>query len=178
MRFPTLILAVTGASMLTGCSSLVSLNPFVTDAQSTTDPRIVGTWKHPKAEDKDYFIVDQKGSLYTVKYTGDNSQTVNLECRLTRIGDMEFLDLISTDDNAFGVPIHVLARVWPDNGTLKWAFLDSDWIRDQARQNLTTQELDSRTVITTQGDAVTKFLQKFGADDRAYKEPDDLVKMN
>src|SRR5579863_10286171 len=98
MRYPTLILALAGASFLTGCSSLISLNPFVTDAQATTDPRLVGTWTSPKADEKGTFMIEQNGSNYTIKYVDEKSGAYNFQGRITRSGDVEVLDIISTDD--------------------------------------------------------------------------------
>ena len=40
MRYLALILALAAAILLTGCSSLISLNPFVADASTTTDPAL------------------------------------------------------------------------------------------------------------------------------------------
>jgi hypothetical protein len=176
MRFPILILTLAGASLLTGCSSLISLNPFVTDDQLVSDDRLVGTWKHPNAEDKDFFIIEQKDNLYAIRFTGDNSQSVNFDARLVRQGDIELVDLISTDDNAFAVPVHMLARVWMGDGKMQWAFLDSDWLRQQAKQALTTQENGQRTLVTSQGDALVKFLKTNGGDDRARGDANELVR--
>jgi len=176
MRYPMMILALAGASFLTGCSSLISLNPFITDAQATTDARLAGTWKHPNADDKDSFTIEQKGSRYIVKFT-DKSETTTLEGRVARIGDQEYMDLIDTDDNPFVVPVHMLIRIWMSDGRLQWAFLDSNWLRDQVRDLVPTQENNDRTLITTQGSAITDLLQKFGSEERAHGDTNDLVKV-
>jgi hypothetical protein len=55
-----------------------------------------------------------------------------------------------------------------DGGGLKWVFLDSDWLKDKAKQTLGTQAAGDRTLITAKGAAVAEFLKKFGADERAY----------
>ena len=178
MRYPTLMLALAGASFLTGCSSLISLNPFVADGQTAADPRLVGTWKGAGPDSNDQYSIAQKGALYTVHYWDGTSPSANFEARLTRIGDAEILDIICTDDHPFTVPVHMLARVWPDEGQLRWVLLDGDWLRQQARQALVTQETGDRTLITTQGEPAAQFLKKFGADDRAYGQITELVKVN
>ena len=177
MRYPMMLLALAGASLLTGCSSLISLNPFITDAQATTDPRLAGTWKNPNADDKDAFTIEQKGSRYVIKFTTEKSETTTFDARVARIGDMEFMDLVDTDDNPFVVPVHMLIRVWMNDGKLQWAILDSRWLREQVKDLLPTQENEDRTLITTQGSTVTELLQKFGAEERAHGDTNDLVKI-
>ena len=49
MRFPSLVLALASAVAMTGCSSLVSLNPFVTDPDAVLDPALAGVWSGDNA---------------------------------------------------------------------------------------------------------------------------------
>ena len=177
MRYPTLILALAGASMLTGCSSLVSLHPFITASQGTTDARLAGSWKGTDADDKEAISFDQSGSTYKIKFTGDDGQPVNFEGHLTWVGPAEFLDVISTDDDATGIRVHMLVRLWLTDNTLRWTFLDSDWIRDQARRGLEAQDVDGRTLITLEGDKLFQFLKSFGPDDHAYSDAAELVRV-
>jgi len=164
-----MILALAGAAMLTGCSSLVSLDPFVTADQAASDPNLTGLWQAAGGDDKDLMLVRQKGSAFTVRYFGnDNEACLGLEGRLLRVGDAELMDLVSTDKNGFSLPVHMVARVWTEGGGLKWVFLDSDWLKDQAKQTLGTQIAGDRTLITTKGAAVAEFIKKFGADEKAY----------
>ena len=53
MRYAAMILALAGAVLLTGCSSLVSLDPFVTEEAAASDPNLAGLWQ---AGDKDLLI--------------------------------------------------------------------------------------------------------------------------
>lgn len=169
MRYPAFILALVCAALLTGCSSLISLNPFVTDAQATIDPALLGTWKDADSgsDDKSTVAFQQKGSIYTIHYSDGDKATADMVGRLTRVGDAELMDIASTGEDAFCVNTHLVARFWPAGKSLRWAYLDSDWIRAQAKQSLTTQPSGDRTLITTEGDAVGQFLKKFGADPRA-----------
>jgi hypothetical protein len=169
MRYPAMILALAGAALLTGCSSLVSLDPFVSDDQAVSDPNLAGIWQGGGGDDKDMMLIRQKGSAYTIRYLGnDNDASLGLEGRLTRVGDAELMDLVSTDKNAFTLPVHMVARVWTEGGGLKWVFLDSDWLKDQAKQTLGTQAAGDRSLITAKGAAVVEFLKKFGAGEKAY----------
>jgi hypothetical protein len=153
---------------------LISLNPFVAEGQTITDPALAGVWKG-SAEEVDTVTIQPKGALYALHYSDGKSESMDFEGRLARVGDAEVLDLITTQDSGFAVPVHMLIRLWPEAGKLKFAYLQSDWLRQQAKRSLATQESHERTLITTQGDAVVQFLKKFGGDARAYSG--DLTEM-
>lgn len=168
MRFTSLLLTLAGAAILTGCSSLISLNPFVPDQQTTMDPALLGTWKSGDS----LCIVRESGSVYDITYTDGKSETERFEGRLFRVGSADLLDLVSRREDGFAIPVHVLARVWLDGPTLRWVFLDSDWIRRQAAQLMTTQPSGDRTLITAPSEVVRDFILQYGADPRAYDAGD------
>ena len=165
MRFPAPILALAGALTMTGCSTFVSLNPFVSDQQAATDPALIGTWH---GDDDTLFVIRQEGSVYTIRYLGDDSTAVKLEARLMIVGNAKFLDLVSKNDDAFQIPAHLLVRVWTGDKTLRWAFLDSDWLKEQAAKQLPVQALEKRTLATASSEAMHAFLLKNAGDDRAH----------
>jgi hypothetical protein len=53
---------------------------------------------------------------------------------------------------------------------LRWTFLDSDWLKQAASQQLAVQPSGDRSLITAPGEAVRQFLLKSGADNRAYSK--------
>jgi len=169
MRFASLVLAAASAVTLTGCSDLVSLNPFVTDKEAVTDPSLVGTWKAP---DGALAIIQQADSAYDITYTADKD-TAKFEGRLIKTGNADILDLVIESDDAFQVPAHLMARVWVQGSTLRWIFLDSKWLRGQAA-NLASQPSGTRTLLTAPGDKVRDFVLTYGANDQAY-EGDPVV---
>ena len=92
---------------------------------------------------------------------------MGFEGHLLRVGDAELMDFVSTSDNTFNLPVHMVARIWTDGGVLKWAYLDSGWIKDKAQQTLGTQAAGERTLIAVKGAALVEFLKKYGADEKA-----------
>jgi hypothetical protein len=176
MRYPAMILALACAALLTGCSTLISLNPFVAASQAVADPALVGTWKSTDSDDKGRIAIEQRGSVYAIRMEGSD-KPMNFQGRLTRVGDAELMDVVGTDEHDLAVAVHLVVRLWPSADTLKWVYLESDWLKAQAKQALATQPSGGDTLITTRGDAVPQFLKKFGADPRAYTgEPNRLVK--
>jgi len=180
MRFPTLAIALTGALFLTGCTKLVSLNPSVTDKEATMDPALLGVWHDPDGDDT--CIVKQAGNAYTITYV-DKSSTHRFEGRLWLAGDAKLLDLVASDskgdssnESPLKIPVHATMRVWSEGDTLRLAFLDSDWLREQALQRLPVQIVGDRTVITAPSVVVRTFLVKYGTDPKAHGDPEVLRK--
>ena len=164
-----------GALLLTGCSSLVSLNPFVTDKEAQTDSALIGTWG---SDDGDtIYIIRPGGAEYKITYIDKSSTSIKFEARLWRAGSAELLDLVSKSEDAFQVPVHTIMRVWPKPTTLEMAVLDTDWLKKLATEKLATQVVDTRTLITSPGDAVRAFLMINGADDRAYDKKELLQRI-
>jgi hypothetical protein len=173
MRIPVAAL-ILSEIFTSGCSTLISVSPFVTDQYATMDPSLLGVWR-----DSDYeiFITRRSQTSYTVVYSGDTA-AVKFEGRVLALPDAEILDLASTSDDAFMLPAHLLVRVWSTGSTLQWAFLDTPWIKDLAIHELTTQAAGDRSVITSPGDVVKGFLVRHSGDDRAHGSTNILQRVN
>ena len=175
MRYCTLVVALAGSLLLTGCAGLISLNPIVTGQEARLDPALLGVWHDNDGEDT--LIVKRAGDHYAITYVDKSSpSTLKFEARLLEVGDAKLLDVVSSEDDPFRIAAHVPMRVWPEGLTLRLSFLDSDWLKQQARQQLAVQTTKDRTLITAPSDAVRTFLMKYGVDAKAYSEPQVLNK--
>ena len=172
MRFKSATLALAGLFMMTGCSSIVSLSPFVTEKDATTDPALPGIWVD--AEGKDTFIIRQNGAAYAFTYIEKSGTAYKFDGRLWKIGDTLLLDLVTTNDAPFHLPVHFAMRVWVDRDTLRMAFYDTDWFKKLVTEQLATRKVDDRTVITAAPEAVRAFYLAHAADVQACGEPDTL----
>jgi len=159
-----MVLGAASAMMLTGCSDLISLNPFVPEQDAVVDPTLAGTWKN---SDGMLVIVQQEQSAYSITYT-ENKETAKFNGRLAKMGDAEIMDLVLESDDAFQVPVHMMARVWVEGSTLRWIFLDSKWLRQQAAE-LAGQPSGNRTLLTSPEAAARAFAWKYAGDARAYE---------
>jgi len=169
----TILMAVLGSTlMLTGCSDLVSLNPVAPDGASQFDPALPGVWQGSDA----LYVIRQDDSGYSVVYVGKES-TKRLHGVLFQAGDAKLLDLVSEEEDPFQIPAHVVVRVWPEAAKLSWAFLDSDWFRQQAGTLNASQRAGERTLLTAPGPAVRGFVTKYAADERAHGKPEVLDKV-
>jgi hypothetical protein len=157
--------------MLSGCSDLVSLNPVAPEGESKFDPALLGVWEGSDA----LYVIQQDDSGYGVVYVGKDS-TRRFHGVLFEVGEAKLLDLVTEDKDPFQVPVHVVVRVWPEAAKLGWAFLDSDWLRQQAGTLSPSQPAGERTLLTAPAAAVRGFVTKYAADDRAHGKPEVLDK--
>ena len=95
-----------------------------------------------------------------------------MEGRLARIGDQRILDLTASSPGAFAIPCHVFLRIRPVKDGLKVQFVDSKWIREQAKtSSLADFIYEDHPVLTAPAAQVEAFLLKFGLDERALDDP-------
>lgn len=173
MKSIAIFLALAGAILLSGCSTLVSLNPFVTGEQAVMDSALLGIWS--SQDGNDTYWIRQDGTGYAIRYSSlsDSPDTYQFKARLMISGDVKLLDLVSAKEDPWQLAVHTPVRVWTEGGTLRVAFLQSDWLKEQARR-LPALPINDRTLMTSPGEAVGDFLVKIGSDPRAFDEPEVL----
>lgn len=167
----TSILAVFAAlAILTGCDSsapaLLSLEPVATAKDTAIDTALLGAWE--EQGDKDMVAIVRAGeqASYQIAVMSGTSVT-GFQAKLFRVGESEFLDLEPSDDNDFRIPGHAIMRLWLTSGLLRWAFLDSDWLKQQAA-SLATHSGDGKMVLFSPTAAVRAFIAANGVDEKAY----------
>jgi hypothetical protein len=168
MKLTSMFLALAGALILTGCDTpaLLSLDPVVTDQEAVFDPTLLGAWG--AKEDKDLCIIRRNGaSGYAITYVSDGGVR-QFTARLFRVGETSMLDLAPEGSDDFQIAGHAVVRIWTGGGTLRWAYLDTEWLRKQAAQLLPNRADDKRLVLTAPGAAVRAFVAKYGMDDKAH----------
>jgi hypothetical protein len=163
MPIRLLLLALMGAVVLTAATPLRWLDPIVTDREATFDPALLGVWSETGG--RDLLIFRRNGdSAYTVTFVS-GSMVFKLEARLFRAGEARFLDVLPPAE-PLRIPLHFLVRVWTEDGTFRFADLDTDWFREKAAESL---------MLNAPAAAIRELLAKYGADDRAHS--DDITRM-
>ena len=152
------------ALMLTGCEgiptpSLLSLESAVTDRDTTPDVPLAGAWESSTSDQVCLIRKDgDKDGAFSIQYLG--GKQVALKGRLFRAGDAMILELEPhEDDDYFNIPGHAFARVWLEGKTLRWSFLDSDWLKEQLKA-LPSYAAGDRTLLLASGKAVRAFIEK------------------
>ena len=173
MRIIGALLTAAAAFTLAGCSTMVSLHPFVTDQQAVFDPALVGVWA--KAGSDELYVVRQDGNGYKIRRI-DNSNSQSFSANLLKVGDLRILDLVSETDDPFQLAVHTPLRVWVEDATLRFATLDTAWLKENARKQIPIEDAGDRALITAPGDAVLRFLTTYGVAANAYEKPVTLQK--
>ncbi len=164
---PMLMLPVLAGLMLTGCEvptpSLLSLESAAT-VQEALDRSLAGVWTSDDS-DQDVCIIRAKENGYEVGYISGNSPR-GFSARLIRAGDARILELKPDGDDDFSVAGYSYARVWTEGNGLRWAFLDSDWFKEQLAA-LPKYTNDRHMLLLAPGAAVRAALEKYGTDEKA-----------
>ncbi len=180
MRVLATLLAAAAALTMTGCTSILSLLPAVSDQEATMDSALEGTWIAASDRDKDdadvCTIVRGSGNAYNVTLRTDK-ETLKFEARLFRAGGAGILDMVTRNNgDPFAVSGHAFVRVWTGGNSLRWAFLDSDWLKKRAA-TMPAQTVDGVLVLTAPTSSIRDFLRANGGDDRAYSNSESFERL-
>src|SRR5689334_2034947 len=104
MKIASLLLMAASGLTLTGCSSLISLNPFTTENDAVVNAALDGGWKN---SDGDLFLIHHTDGEYSVAYTDAKSREIaKFKGVLMNVGGAQLLDLVPAHEDAFQVPVH------------------------------------------------------------------------
>jgi hypothetical protein len=170
MKLTSMLAALAAFAILTGCDAptpgLLSLEPVATAGDTAADSALPGTWQSQGDKDLIAIIRQADDGGYQIAALSGGS-VMNFQAKLFRVKDAEFLDLSPSDDNDFRIPGHAVARVWIDGPAFRWAFLDSDWLKQKAAA-LATHTRDGKMQLFSPTDAVRAFIAANGTNDQAY----------
>jgi hypothetical protein len=92
---------------LSGCRTVVTVNPVVTDSTSIADPRMLGTWV--SSTDTASAVVTQQAPRQYLVYSLDSDEAVLYHGRLGRLGNHLVLDLTTREGlHDLMIPGHVM----------------------------------------------------------------------
>ena len=177
VRFFTLVCVLAATSLMTGCGSLMSLQPLATDANTTFDPALLGTWGDPNGDDSDFVHVAQgQNQAYDILWIEPkDNETYHLKGQLVQIGGERVLDVTPQNKNegVLTIPAHAFVLIKKVNNDFQLQFLDSQWLQEKAQQSssLPTSRVDGRFVVTGTTAQLQNFILQFGLDDQARSEP-------
>jgi hypothetical protein len=170
MKLISMLAALAALAILAGCESpapsLISLEPVATAKDTAIDLALLGTWE--EQADKDLVAIVRQGDPggYQISVVSSGS-VMGFQAQMFRVGDTEFLDIAPADDNDFRIPGHAVMRLWLGGSALRWAFLDSDWLKQQTTA-LATHTGDGKMQLFSPSAAVRGFIAANGVNDKAY----------
>lgn len=171
MRSLTILAVVAGSLILGGCDNpaLISMEPAISDQEAVFDASLLGSWEVKQGGD---FCTLRRGegNAYAVTFVSDGSAR-KFEGRLFAAGQARVMDLAPQDSDDFQIPGHALIRILSSGATLRWVYLDSDWLRQHAAAELPSRARgEGKLLLTAPAAPLAAFLARYAADDQAHGE--------
>ena len=194
-------LATAAASLflltLPGCIA-PSLHPLYTEAgpEIVFDRALLGTWTTTPSEGEEsaaetwtFAAGDERDYRLAILTEGRVS---HLRAVLVKLGEHRFLDLtlgeLPEEQQSclpqyvvlHLMPVHSSARIRLDGDTLSLAFLDSEWVSDQATQGklgIRGEAIDDAFVLTASPKDLQAFLLSVSGNDDAFPDPGHLTRV-
>jgi hypothetical protein len=161
--------------LLAGCWQK-SMNPFYTDMDLVSEPKLAGTWTEPKDPNSS---TDENSTIWTFAEAGsqrfnlvirDKEEKHEYDARVFQLDGNRFLDIVSQSRAVSTMPAHHLFRVAELRAELKLAPLNMDWMQKWLHQHpgslahiavVDPEHRDKRDKDELVLTADTKALQKF-----------------
>ncbi len=166
------VLLALAAVFMSGCASVVSLNPLYSgDRDVVQDLPVEGAW----TDGDDIWVVRQDGAGYSIL----GKDGVRVKAHMLALAGARYLDVEPVDPPPLTTAVHMIVKVWMEQDHLCAAVVDSDWLRAQLEAALPAQTVErGDTLILTAPTAVARgVVERFGADPRALGETTTLERM-
>lgn len=173
MKLVTLLAAIAGAALTTGCGPALSIHPLYTEQDLVSDLPLEGAWTDPDNDEVWRFTKSNDGYEVVEMKTGDAAQVAKYNVHLLRLREWLFLDIAPQAQPDLAIPGHMFAKVWMEGGDLRLVLLDEDWLKQMAEAGRAPQSVvgPAKQLILT---APTLELQSFvlanAADPKAFDE--------
>ncbi len=182
-RILCLTLVLAAALGVTGCATVVSVEPLATESNTVFDPALLGAWSDADGSESMLVYVDkgEQASYDILCIDIKEKTTYRVEGRLLKIGGQQFIDVTAHDKNGevFGIPGHAFVHISKLENGLQLEFLDSPWLQERVQQSksLPHSKLGGQLVLTGTSAQLQDFIQQFGLDEQAWSEPARLRKL-
>jgi hypothetical protein len=179
-------LACAMISMITGCIVL-SVYPFYTAKDLIFDPGLAGRWVKDGSTNE-FWRFTAAGEKSWLLTTADERSTNCFEAHLFRLKQHQFLDLLTTNRDEFGLPAHLITEVARTDSNLSLRFLDYGWLAGLLKTNPATlrhivvpekpgdTNSGQMVYLTADTKELQKFLLKHAADTNAFN-PNSSVEL-
>jgi hypothetical protein len=149
--------------LMVGCGDLLSLHALYTNTDQVFDPTIEGKWERTS----DSISVKRTGDMYELllqNRPATKEEPTKFELHLVDVQGVRFADLLAADQIG-----HMILRVRQSGGELHVAFMDSQWLRQQAPHDEADIELGRKQAIfTVPTPQLKKLVAKYALEEKAY----------
>jgi hypothetical protein len=148
-----------------GCTPAQSLQPLYTSRDVVTDDWLEGAWEQSDESDVLWIFRSDGDQGYRLTITDDKSTSV-FRVRLVRLNGVLFLDATPHQQElseVFGVPTHMIGRIWIERDDIRIRLLSDDWVTERARQGqlglgfAVASGSSERVVLTAPTDQLQQF---------------------
>lgn len=129
MKKTLLLTTALALTLVSGCV-VMSVYPYYTAKDITSDPALIGVWAEPANtnSNKETWTFEKLDGQ-TIKFTIiDGGETNQFDAHMFQLGGATFLDCLTLDRKPYSSPNHLLFRVDSVQPQLKMRLLDYDWL--------------------------------------------------
>lgn len=175
------VLAVVLAVLLTACEPAASLHSFWSEEYSEKEPKIEGTWEvyeHGRLEGTWTFEPAPDGSYtLTLRDADWESGDTVYHVRLVRLDGQLYFDAIpkargATEKYIYLLPVHTVYKLWVDENTLQFAWLDDERLKSLLREGqaeIQHEVVDSTVILTASTEELQRLVRAHHAE--LFSEP-------
>lgn len=163
LRAANTLVIMAAALSLTGCGDLLSLHSLYSKTQLVFDPAIEGRWE----SDDNVLDVRRDGDLYELELRSKparSQEPSRFEVHLTDVGGVRFADLLPIDQLG-----HMFVRIRVPGNELRFAFLDSEWLRQRVpHENAEVDHGRTQAILVQKTPELRSWAAKYANEPRAY----------
>lgn len=174
--------------------TIFSLNPLYHDEDLLESQELIGLWQDADEGDEYVSFEKYEDKKYILRYMEDNedpteSDTISYEAGLLKLGDHYFIDLYPYYDEGLEevdylfrsfIPAHAVLKIEWENDIMQLYTISYDRLNELFEQNrirIRHQMFEDYIVITATTEELQKFIKKYADDEKAFDDPDKLVKI-
>ena len=161
---PASICALFATLLTTGCGDLLSLHPLYSERDKVFDTVYEGRWENKD----DLLTVRRAGDHYDVTLQSklNLSEAVEYEVHFVDIAGARFADLLPVESIG-----HMFLKVRVVEGQLRFAFFDSEWLRERIpHEKSVIAQGKTQAVLTARTPELRNLVAKYGSDPKAYDD--------
>ena len=169
--------------LLTAC--VPSLHPLYTEADLTTDPKLIGTWVD-KESGESWTFSNCESLKYSLIHVDSEGRKAQYDARLVKLEDKLFLDLVPVKSSAFQNDLykdhflrtHTFVHVISKATTVQVSYMEPRWLKEYVAQNpsaIRHEKVGGEIVLTSSPKETQKFLLTHLTTREAFSTPTELT---
>ena len=165
---------------LMGCP-VRSLFPLFAEKDVVFNLGLVGTWSETDKK-VTYFFQKEEGKNYVAIVCDEKGDTSQYTAQLGQLSKFWFLDSYPGKDASDYqmIPTHVISRMWLNGDTLRFASLESDYVKkliETGKITIPHVSLKEDIILTASSDELQQLVLRLAEDDQAFPKPTILIRV-